>query len=96
MTPIEIMFYITALPANLYPIFYAFRPWYSTRAGRALMVRAVGDLLIFDLSLAALAFGPLYPGHVALGYVAVGAFCAGIWFLFVVLMMTPRHLGNGD
>lgn len=96
MTPLELMFYATAIPANLYPIIYAFRPWYTTRVGRVLMVRGVGDLLLFDMSLAALVFGPTYPGQVVLSYVAVGAFCLGVWFILIVLLLTPRHYGNGN
>ena len=40
-----------APPATLFPILYAFRPWYRSLIGRALMTHSVGLALLIDISL---------------------------------------------
>lgn len=78
-----------AAPAvNLYPLLYAFRPWRSTPQGRALMVKALGNVIVIDVVLAYLAFGD-YPGRDVVRVVGFGLFAAGIWYLFISLLTSP-------
>lgn len=52
-----------APPATLFPILYAFRPWWKSLIGRALMTHSVGLALLIDISLLYKAFGDDYPGR---------------------------------
>jgi hypothetical protein len=58
-----ILVLLMAPPATLFPILYAFRPWYRSLIGRALMTHSVGLALLIDISLLYKAFGDDYPGR---------------------------------
>ena len=55
-----ILVVLMAPPATLFPILYAFRPWYQSLIGRALMTHSVGLALLIDISLLYKAFGDDY------------------------------------
>lgn len=82
---------LAAVAVNLYVIIYFFRPWYTTPAGRALMVKAVGNFIIIDMSLAYALFGE-YPGRDIVRVVGMTTFTTGMWYLLVVLLKTPRYV----
>lgn len=80
---------IASLPAvNLYPLIYAFRPWASTRQGRALMLKALGNFVLLDM-VAAYAFFGDYPFRDAIRITGFGLFAAGINYLFWTLITSP-------
>jgi hypothetical protein len=80
---------IACLPAvNLYPFFYAFRPWRTTAQGRALMVKALGNVIVIDLSMLYLWLGD-YPGRNQLRIIGFTLFAVGINYLFATLLTSP-------
>jgi hypothetical protein len=80
---------VACLPAvNLYPLIYAFRPWRSTPQGRALMIKALGNVVLIDMSFAYIWFGD-YPGRDAVRVVGFLLFAVGINYLFWTLMSSP-------
>lgn len=80
--------FIGCLPAiNLYPLFYAFRPWRSTRQGQALMVKALGNVIIIDLTVAYLLFGD-YAGRDVLRVIGFSVFLVGINYLLGTLIFS--------
>lgn len=87
-TPITLMLVALMLPVNLYPLFYAFRPWSSTPQGRALMVKAVSNAVLIDMGLATTVLGD-YAGREAIRLVGFTLLVVGIWYLFVTLLRAP-------
>jgi hypothetical protein len=87
---IDALLIICAIPANLYPVFYAFRPWWVTPQGRALMVKALGNAMLIDLGLSVVVWGDDYPGRPLVRAVAFALFAIGIWYLFVALLRSDR------
>lgn len=80
---------VAAAPAvNLYPIFYAFRPWRSTPQGRALMVKSLGNVIVIDVVLAYVVFGD-YAGRDFVRVIGFGTFTVGIWYLLTTLLTAP-------
>lgn len=79
---------VAAVPTNLYPLFYAFRPWRSTHQGRALMTKAVGNLILIDMALAVLVFGD-YPLRDVIRVIGFTVYTVGIWSLFTSLVTSP-------
>jgi hypothetical protein len=79
-----------ALPAvNLYPIFYAFRPWRSTHQGQALMLKAIGNLIVLDVVLLYTAFGD-YPLRNVVRIIGFSTFTMGVWYLLISLLIAPN------
>lgn len=89
MTILELQLLLIAIPVNIYPLVYLFRPWWTTAAGRALFVKAWGNLILIDLSLALTMFGD-YPGRVIIRTIGLTLFMVGVWWLLAVLLLTPR------
>lgn len=85
---IEVMLIGCAIPVNLYPAFYAFRPWWSTPQGRALMTKAVGNMILIDMILGFQLFGD-YPGRTYVRLVGFGFFVVGTWWLLLSLLASP-------
>lgn len=83
------IFIAAAVPVNLYPFFYAFRPWHTTAQGQALMVKAIGNVLVIDVALLTLVLGEDYPGRGLVRVIGFGMFLAGITYLFLSLVMSP-------
>lgn len=77
-----------AVPVNLYPAVYAFRPWRSTPQGRALMTKALGNMLIIDVILARHVFGD-YPYRAQIVVAVFALFVLGIYYLTVTLLTSP-------
>lgn len=92
MTPADtavLVLVLVCLPAvNLYPAIYAARPWRSTRQGRALMIKAIGNMILIDMAFAAVVFGD-YPYRDTIRIVGFSVFTAGIWYLFASLLTSP-------
>lgn len=85
---IVLWLFVGCLPAiNLYPLFYAFRPWRSTRQGQALMTKALGNVIIIDLTVAYLWFGD-YAGRDFLRFVGFSVFFVGINYLLATLIFS--------
>jgi tellurite resistance protein TehA-like permease len=81
---------VCAIPANGYAFLYFRRNWWVTEAGRALMVKSLANAGLVDLGLLTEILGPGYPGRpVARAFVFV-LFGAGVWYLFIALLRTPR------
>lgn len=74
--------------ANMYALFYSFRPWRSTRQGQALMMKALGNVIIIDLTVAFMWFGD-YPGRDLLRVVGFSLFWVGINYLLGSLIFSP-------
>lgn len=83
-------FLVAAIAVNIYPLMYACRPWHATAAGRALMVKAIGNVILVDMSVAVLVLGPDYPGRDYVRIIGLAFFTVGIWYLLIVLYRTPR------
>lgn len=80
---------ILTLPAvNLYPLFYLFRPWRSLPQGRALMLKACGNVIVLDM-VAAFAFLGDYPFREQIRVAGFGLFALGINYLFWTLITSP-------
>lgn len=80
---------VAAVAANIYVAVYLTRPWWTTAAGRALMVKAWGNVIVLDLTAAVILFGD-YPGREWIRAVGLWIFAAGLWYLLIVLVRTPR------
>lgn len=76
------------VPVNLYPLIYMFRPWRSTPQGRALMLKAVGNMILLDLVFLNRAIPP-YPGHDLVQLIGIALFVGGIFYLFWSLVTSP-------
>lgn len=85
---VEVMLIACAIPVNLYPLFYAFRPWWITPQGRALMVKATGNMILIDMILGVQFFGD-YPGRSYVRLIGFGFFVAGTWWLLLSLLASP-------
>lgn len=85
---IEAMLIACAVPVNLYPLFYAFRPWWITPQGRALMTKAVGNMILIDMILGFQLFGD-YPGRTYVRLIGFGFFVVGTWWLLISLLTSP-------
>lgn len=83
-----VLLYVS-IPANLYPLFYAYRPWRSTPQGRALMVMALGTMMLLNIIVAFSLFGE-YPGRPILRALAFTVFAVGTTYLFVTLLHAPN------
>lgn len=86
---VMVLILVLAAPAvNLYPILYAFRPWRTTPQGRALMVKALGNVIVVDVVLAYLLFGD-YPLRDPVRITGFGLFAVGVWALLISLIAAP-------
>lgn len=80
---------IAAAPAvNLYPLVYVFRPWRSTPQGRALMLKAFGNMVVIDVILAYSLFGD-YPFRDPIRVTGFAVFVTAVWYLLVTLLTIP-------
>lgn len=82
-------FILAAVFANLYFTALWFRPWRTTAAGRALMLKAWGNVILLNMFLVALVW-PDYAWRPYVRFVGLTLFDAGLIYLFVVLVRTPR------
>ena len=93
MSPVDVWFYIAlgvaAAAVNIYPFVYLARPWWVTPAGRALMVKAWGNLILIDMSVAFAIWGD-YTGRYLVRAIGMTVFAAGMVYLLVVLLTTPN------
>jgi hypothetical protein len=87
---IDVLLITCAIPANLYPAFYMFRPWWITPQGRALMVKALGNAMLIDLGLSVVIWGDDYLLRPVVRTVAFTLFAVGVWYLFVALLRSDR------
>lgn len=76
---------IAVAPANLYVLFYWFRPWTRTPQGRALMVKALGNAVLLDIIFSANWFHD-YPGRGLIRVIGFAFFTAGGIYLLVALL----------
>lgn len=84
------LFLAAGVAVNAYVLVYLTRPWWTTNAGRALMVKAWGNVILVDLALATLILGEDYPGRGVIRVIGMAAFTVGVWYLLIVLVRTPR------
>lgn len=73
---------------NLYPLLYVFRPWRTTPQGRALMVKACGNVILIDMALAYATFGD-YAARETIRVIGFTLFALGINYLFWTLLRSP-------
>lgn len=91
MTADEIILWIflgCVPPVNLYALFYTLRPWSTTPQGRALWVKALGNVIVIDTAVAFFLFGD-YPFRDFIRVVGMSVFMAGMWGLLLVLLFSP-------
>lgn len=86
-----VMIATAAIPATGFPLVYAFRPWRKTWLGRALMTKALGMMLLIDISLAYRLFGDEYPGRDIVRLTVYALVITGLWGQFLVLLSTSRQ-----
>lgn len=80
---------VSGVALLLFVFLYAFRPWRSTRQGRAVMTSAVGKVILIDaLALPFAMFGD-YPGRPVVRLVGFAIFTAGSLYLLVSMLLTP-------
>ena len=77
---------LAAFPATLFPILYAFRPWYTSLVGWMLMTLSTGLALLVDLSLVYQMFGDDYPGRDIVRLTVYALIVAGLWGMLVALL----------
>lgn len=78
-----------SLAASLiYVAVYVRRPWRSTPQGKALMTRAVGDLIVLGMALTYALFGD-YPFRAEVRLVGFGVFMTGTLYLLWSLLWSP-------
>jgi hypothetical protein len=83
------MIVVSGLTYALYLFFYLFRPWFSTSQGRALMTKAVGNVVLIDaLALPFALFGD-YPFRWLVRLVGMTIFTVGGVYLLVSLVFSP-------
>ena len=85
---VEVLFLACVPAVNLYPLVYLFRPWRTTPQGRALMIKALGNMLLIDMIVAFQLLGD-YFGRDTVRLVGMTLFCVGVWYLFLTLLRTP-------
>jgi hypothetical protein len=83
--PLVGLIILAAVVANLYAVFYTFRPWYRTPQGRALWVKAWGNTILLDMGLSFQIWGD-YPGRHAVRLVGFSIFLVGITYLLISLL----------
>lgn len=84
------MLVLAGVAVNVYPFVYLTRPWTTTPAGRALMVKAWGNLVLIDMSLAAWLW-PDYPGRWLIRNIGLTLFTVGVWALLLTLMRADKR-----
>ena len=72
--------------ATLFVAAYSRQPWFRSRIGRALMVKGVAVAILFDLSAAAVVWGPFLAGHPWIGMLLVLALATGITYQCYALL----------
>lgn len=85
-----VLFLLSGVAVNIYVPIYMTRPWWTTPAGRAMMVKGWGNLILLDLGLTALLFGPDYPGRDVVRVIGMAVFTAGMWYLLLTMLRAPR------
>lgn len=85
-----VQMWIAAVAVNSYVLVYLTRPWWTTAAGKALMVKGWGNVILIDLFIAVMVFGD-YPGREWIRFAGLTVFDIGVWALLIVLIRTPRR-----
>lgn len=80
---------VSAAASFLYFFFYMFRPWHSTAQGRALMTKAVGNVILLDLMAMPFALWGEYPYRSVVRLIGFSIFTVGIVYLLVTLLWSP-------
>lgn len=95
-----VVVHIGAIPATLFPIFYARSPWRSTDVGKALMTKGIAMALLFDATVANFWFGE-FPGFEVLRPIIFTLVVVGITYQYLVMRSlqrsgrtTPTHDGD--
>jgi hypothetical protein len=91
LTTFNVLFLAASVPVNIYPFVYSTRSWRVTNAGQALMIQAWGSLILIDMGLATILFGPEYWGREAIRTVGMGVYFVGMSYLLGVLLATMRR-----
>lgn len=85
---------LIAPAVTIFTIWYAFRPWYASHIGRAIMAHSVGSMVLFDLA----AFSPVlperYPGQAAVTLFIVALWIFGWWYMVFALWLTRNKHGG--
>lgn len=80
---------MSAVPAvNVYPFVLAFRPWRNSPQGQALMMKALGNVIVIDVVMATLLFGD-YPFRDAIRLLGFTLFTCGVNYLATTLLVAP-------
>lgn len=79
---------ISTLVSVVYVATYLFRPWRSTPQGKALMVRAWGDIIVLSMALA-FALAGEYPFRSLVRLAGFGVFMGGTIYLTWSLLFSP-------
>lgn len=71
-----------------YFVVYCFRPWRTTRAGRALWLKTLGNVIVLSVFCAGLLW-PDYPFRPQVRFVGLLVFDAGLLYLLVAVVREP-------
>lgn len=87
-----VIVHVGAIPAVLFPIFYARSPWQRSAVGRALMTKGIAMAALFVATIANFWFGD-FPGFEWLRPIIFTAVVIGITYQFAV-MTSLQHDGR--
>lgn len=79
---------VSTVVSVVYVATYLWRPWRSTPQGKALMVRAWGDIIVLSMALA-YAIGGNYPLRAQVRLAGFGVFMVGTIYLTWSLLAAP-------
>lgn len=87
-----------AMPAAvLYPLLYATRvKWWRTWVGQALLIKAVGVLLLLTVSALYQFFGPDYIGRDVVRITGMALLAVGLWYALIAMLreFSARNRAN--
>lgn len=87
---IVVLFLASAVVVNPYFVILSTRRWWETPVGRALWVKALGNAIIINLSLLGLLTHRSYPFREEALTAGMTVFLAGMTYLTVTAVNTPR------
>lgn len=91
-TVLFLLFATSAVAANFYVLFFAFRPWRTMMATRALMLLSAGDVALLNLGAASIILGnDRFPAARWLLVLAMFLFLLGRVYLLVALLRAPGN-----
>lgn len=82
-------FLLSLIVSVIFVAVYAFRHWWSSPQGRALMIKSLGNSFLLSLGLATLMFGQHWTGRGTVRLIGMTLFCAGLCYLLHGMLFAP-------